>query len=311
MGKQTVSDFSDIKNHEDVSAAKPESAKSTVLSKSDRDKRLDSALKITDAQIHMWKNGKPSAHQRQEPFPPELLLEEMAQAGVEAAVVVPPSWDPEGNEPANAMANRYPDKFRVMGRLELDRPSARTAISGLSSTPNMLGFRVMFTTPERRAWLSDGKAEWLWQEAQSAKIALMVHVPHNLNTLGEIAERYPGLRLIVDHLGVPPHHPGSNASMAHIPDLVELAKRPNVAVKATGVAAYSSDPYPYKNLHDTLHRVFDAFGPARMFWGSDLTRMSCTYRQCITLFTEELPWLTEQDKKMVLGEGVRNWLGWR
>jgi hypothetical protein len=39
--------------------------------------------------------------------------------------------------------------------------------------------------------------------------------------------------------------------------------------------------------------------------------MHCSYRQCITLFTEELPWLSESDKKLVMGEGVRNWLGWR
>jgi hypothetical protein len=38
-----------------------------------------------------------------------------------------------------------------------------------------------------------------------------------------------------------------------------------------------------------LHRCFDAFGPERMFWGTDITRMHCTWRQCVTLFTEELP----------------------
>jgi hypothetical protein len=28
-----------------------------------------------------------------------------------------------------------------------------------------------------------------------------------------------------------------------------------------------------------------------MFWGTDITRMPCSWRQCVTLFTEELPWL--------------------
>jgi len=139
----------------------------------------------------------------------------------------------------------------------------------------------------------------------------MVHVPHNLHTIKDVARRHPQLRVVIDHLAIPPNHPGSDASMAHIPQLAELAKLQNVAVKATGVAGYSAESYPYRNLHDPLHRVFDAFGPTRMFWGSDLTRMHCSYRQCITLFTEELPWLSESDKKLVMGEGVRNWLGWR
>jgi len=268
-------------------------------------------MQITDAQIHVWSAGKPSAHQRQEPFPPEVLLKEMAKAGVAGAVIVPPSWDPNGNAPANATANQHPDKFRVMGRLELDKPEARDAIARLPETPNMLGFRVMFTTPERREWLKDGKADWLWRDAQVAKVPLMVHVPKNLRDLADIARRFPELRLVIDHLGVPPNHPGTDASMDHIPDLVALAKMPNVGVKATGVAGYSCQPYPYKNLHDPLHRVFDAFGPKRMFWGADLTRMSCSYSQCISLFTEELPWLTDADKALVMGGAIREWIGWR
>jgi predicted TIM-barrel fold metal-dependent hydrolase len=310
MGKQAMSEILNVQSST-AEASEKKPMKEKTASNSHKNKLADNALQITDAQIHMWKAGKPSAHQRQKPFPPELLLREMEQAGVASAVVVPPSWDPSGNEPANEMADRHPSKFRVMGRLELDRPNARAAIAEIPLTPNMLGFRVMFTTPERRAWLKDGKAEWLWRDAQQAKIPLMVHVPYNLHTLKGIAGRYPELRFVVDHLGVPPHHPGSNASMAHIPELLGLAELSNVAVKATGVAGYSSEPYPYKNLHDPLHRVFDAFGPSRMFWGSDLTRMNCSYSQCISLFTEELPWLSESDKRMVMGEGLRNWVGWR
>jgi hypothetical protein len=48
--------------------------------------------------------------------------------------------------------------------------------------------------------------------------------------------------------------------------------------------------------------VFDAFGARRMFWGTDITRMTCSWRQRITLFTEELPWLTGQDLELVMGQ---------
>ena len=268
-------------------------------------------MQITDAQIHVWSSGKPSGHQRQLPFPPELLLEEMKAAGVERAVIVPPSWDPEVNGPANAAAARHPDKFRVMGQLNLGKADPAQAMAALTSTPYMLGFRVMFTSPERRVWLTDGKADALWAAAEKAKVPLMIHVPSDLTAVPGILSRFPGLKLIIDHLGVPPNHPGTDASFAHIPDLTALAKYPNVAVKATGVAGYSSQSYPYPNLHDVLHRVFDAFGPARMFWGSDLTRMDCSYRQCVTLFTEELPWLKGNDLAQVMGEGVRAWIGWK
>jgi hypothetical protein len=77
----------------------------------------------------------------------------------------------------------------------------------------------------------------------------------------------------------------------------------------------SSQPYPFRDLTDHLHRVFDAFGPRRSFWGTDLTAgidrfPKFTYQQRITHFTEELPFLSEPDKDWVLGRAIMRRLGW-
>ena len=71
-------------------------------------------------------------------------------------------------------------------------------------------------------WLTDGRADWLWAEAAKNNFPLSVHVPQDLRTLAGIANKHPGLRLIVDHLGVPPNHPGTDASFDHLPDLIAL-----------------------------------------------------------------------------------------
>ena len=81
-------------------------------------------------------------------------------------------------------------------------------------------------------------------------------------------------------------------------------------MKATGQAGYALDPYPFRSIHDALHRVFDAFGPRRMFWGTDITRMHCTWRECVTLFTEELLWLKGADLELVMGQAFCDWIGW-
>jgi hypothetical protein len=44
-------------------------------------------------------------------------------------------------------------------------------------------------------------------------------------------------------------------------------------MKATGAPSYSDQPYPYRDIHDHLRRIDDAFGPARKFSGTDITRM--------------------------------------
>ena len=38
--------------------------------------------------------------------------------------------------------------------------------------------------------------------------------------------------------------------------------------------------------------------------------MPCSYRQCVTMFTEELPWLKGQDLEKVMGRGLTKWIGW-
>jgi len=59
-----------------------------------------------------------------------------------------------------------------------------------------------------------------------------------------------------------------------------------------------------------LRRVNDAFGPSACVWGADFPRLSCTYRQAITTFTEEIPWFTAGDKTWVMGRGACEWVGW-
>ncbi len=90
--------------------------------------------------------------------------------------------------------------------------------------------------------------------------------------------------------------------MTHMPELLALARLPNVAVKATGVPGYSAEAYPFPAMQDYVRQVFDAFGPDRMFWGSDISKMPCPWRQCVTTFTEELPWL--RGRRSGAGDGT-------
>ena len=115
--------------------------------------------------------------------------------------------------------------------------------------------------------------------------------------------------MIVDHCGLNRHGQDAEAFI-HLDELVALARLPNVAVKATGAPHYSTESYPFRNIQGGLQRIFDAFGPKRFFWGTDITRMPCSYRQCVTFFTEELPWLKGQDLEDVMGRGLTQWIGW-
>ncbi len=267
---------------------------------------------IVDAQVHIWNAGKVSAHHlqgRPDPFTLSDLQSEMRSAGVDRAVLAPPTWDPNGNTPSLQAAQRFPGQFAVTGNIDTAVEDPQK-IRAWRAQPGMLGLRLIFNSPEKVAHLSAGAVEWIWRAAEAADLPIMLLIPAGVARLGPVAERHPGLRLCIDHLGIPRGMKDA-AAFAHLPELLELAKYPNVSVKAGGTPTYSTlDAYPYPSLHGYLRRVYDAFGPERIFWATDLTRMTCPYRECVTLFTEELPWLSQRDKELIMGQAVCKWLAW-
>ena len=94
--------------------------------------------------------------------------------------------------------------------------------------------------------------------------------------------------------------------------MVALAKYPNVSIKLSSSPTYSLEPYPWRDMTDAIKRCFDAYGPQRCYWGTDITNAfdKSTYRQRITHFTEELPFLSEQDKDWVMGKAILKRLNW-
>ena len=274
-----------------------------------RSKARESRLLIVDAQVHLWSGGQPPAHHRQHPFGAEALVAEMDAAGVSRAVLVPPNWDPAGNEPSLRAAADYPDRFAVMGRLEVADPSAPAALARWRDRPGLLGARLCFNDPRTRTLLIERKADWFWGAAERLGLPVMVLAPGLLPLLADVALRHPGLRLVIDHLAIPRGARGK-AAFEHLPELLAIAAYPNVAVKAVGLPAYTVDEvFPFTSLHAPLRQVFDAFGPERMFWGTDLSRMKQPYTACVEMFTT-LPWLKGDDLAQVMGLGLCRWIGW-
>jgi predicted TIM-barrel fold metal-dependent hydrolase len=268
-------------------------------------------VKIVDAQVHIWESGTPViVHRQISRYDVNDLLKDMDAGGIDAAVLHPPSWDPRANEIAVEAARTHPQRLSVLGFFDVADPENRSLIESWKQQPGMLGLRFAFLRKGSEAWLTDGSIDWLWPAAERAGLPIAMLVPDKLHLVAPIAARHPGLRLMIDHFGRR-RHTQDDAAWANIGDLLALAKHPNIAVKATGAPAYSSAPYPFRNIHVYLKQVFDAFGPDRMFWGTDITRMPCPYRQCVTLFTEELPWLKGRDLDRVMGGALCDWIGWK
>ena len=273
---------------------------------------------IVDSQVHIWGANTPerpwpqrARAQREIPLGHEELLREMDAAGVDRAVIVPPSWEGDRNDLAIAAVQSHPERFAIMGRFNPEAPDAREAIKGWRNQPGMLGMRFSFHIPSLLQPLIDGKYDWVWSEAEKREIALMMMVPQNMiRIIDGVAVRHPGLKLVMDHMALTSGR-SEEETFREFDKLLRIAERPNVSVKASALPNYSRDEYPFKKIQVYVRKAYEAFGPKRTFWGSDLSRSPCPYRQHIDMWLKDAPWLREEDKEWIVGRGICEWLGWR
>lgn len=283
-------------------------------------------LVITDAQVHIWAAPRPerpwapggedyssgvdnlSSAQRT-PLSAAELLREMDQAGVSRVVLVPPTFEGDRNDLALAAARRWPDRFGVMGRLDVTDPRSRQRLATWLEQPGMLGIRLTFHWGDQQRWLHDGTLDWFWPEAEQAGIPVAVYPPGAVDRIGEVAAAHPGLRLVIDHFAMP-LAARDDALQSSADALVAIADLPNICIKASALPSYTDDEFPFPHLVEPIRRVLAAYGPRRVFWGSEMTRLGCSYAEAVRLFTEELDFLSGEDLAWVMGRGISEWLGW-
>jgi L-fuconolactonase len=272
---------------------------------------------IVDSQVHVWAADTPErpwppdgasyAH-LPEPLGGDRLLREMDLAGVDRALLVSPTFEGDRNDLVLETAAAHPDRFGAIVRFPMPDRDSEQRLAGWAADPRVLGARVVFLRGRER-WLHDGTIDWFWPVAARLELPVMVFAPGQYDTLGRIALRYPDLRLTVDHLGLDLDLRDGEI-VPEVERLLPLADLPNVSVKASSLPSYVTEPFPFPGLHEPIRQVVEAFGPRRVFWGSDLSRLSCDYVELVRLFTDELAFLSQDDRRLIMGGAVCDWFGW-
>lgn len=273
---------------------------------------------ITDAQVHIWEPESPEkpwpkGDNRAEPHLPdglsaEQFIAEMDKAGVDRAVIVPPSWVGENNETGLNAAAKYPARYAVMGRFDPRQPDALDALATWKQQPGMLGIRLSLFRGFA-SWLDDDTLDEFWPACERFDIPVMALTPATAAKLEPVAARHLGLTLIMDHMAADLSAKG-DAAFATIDQLLSLAKYPRVFVKVSSAPCFSNEPYPFADIYPYMRRIYDAFGPQRLMWGADFSRLTSTYSECLEHFRSGLDFLSDKDKEWILGRTLAEALGW-
>jgi L-fuconolactonase len=256
-----------------------------------------------------WPPGEAALAHRPTPLGRDELVREMDAASVDRPSIGLSSWEGDRNDLAMEAVLLHPARFAIMRRLAIEWPASHRPVDTWEYRAGMLGVCLTFHRGVHRIWLTDGTTAWFWAAAECAAIAVVVFAPGLLPRIAAVAARRSGLRLVLDYLalsgGIQDVAPGP----AHRPALV-LAQYPNVAVKATSLPSYFTEAYPHLRLHTHIRRVVEAYGPQRVFRGTDLARLRGSYCQVVTCRTEEMDFLSDIDTTWIIDRGIAEWLGW-
>ena len=138
---------------------------------------------IVDSQVHIWKEETPDrpwikgARERMvlnghrlEPFSYQECIKLMDEAGVNRALILPPSWEGDRIDYALEACEACPDRFGVMARIPLKKPNeAKAMLRDWKQIPDIKGIRLTFHRPQDRNWMIDGTADWYWPFAEETR----------------------------------------------------------------------------------------------------------------------------------------------
>jgi predicted TIM-barrel fold metal-dependent hydrolase len=131
-------------------------------------------------------------------------------------------------------------------------------------------------------------------------INILASPPH-LGSIAALAERFPDIDIIVDHMAHP--DPSGGLESPAFQALLALARYPRVAVKPTGYYYYSQQRYPYADCHTLFRGLYDAFGAGRLIWGSDFPHVLLTtgYRRSLLMQERVYTFLSEAERAQIMG----------
>ncbi len=263
--------------------------------------------RIIDPHVHVWKNDPryPWAKETTSPprtdATPEMLLALMRAHGVARTVliqVIHYRWD---NRYVADVLKGYPRRFQGVARVNPEDPAAPDRLSRLVEQ-GFRGVRISPAGDARGDWIRGPLMPPLWRRCYELKAPMTVLAPADrMPDVGSLAEKFPDLTVVIDHMAdCPADQP------EQLKKLLALSRFPKVFVKISHTWSISRQPYPYLDSQEQVKRLYDAFGPRRLMWGTDwpMVEKHCGYARALAVVRDEMKFLSEEDKHWILSRTV-------
>lgn len=274
---------------------------------------------LVDTHMHVWAadlEKYPFDYPYRRDFTPpklagtqEMLLEEMDAFAIDYAVLVQVIYHGWDNRYLVDCVKAHPKRFRGQGLIDPTDPHVADKLDYWVREQGLSGMRFSpIYYRGKDEWINAESSTALWKKARELGAIFNFFIETTqLPRLEDMIRQFPEVPVVIDHfarvdlnLGDPLHE---------FKKLVRLSRYPNVYAKVSELSVISpSGVYPYEDTFPWVSRLYDAFGPDRLMWGTGFpgaTRAANgrpTLAQELALIEKEIPFFDAEDRAKILGK---------
>lgn len=233
------------------------------------------------------------------PVTAEELAADMQAKGVQRAVLVQAgsAYGYANDYPADAAA-ADPTHFTAACIIDMSAPDAADRLEYWVRERGMRGMRL-YTTPDEDARSLDDPGTYpVWRRAEALNIPINIQLrAKHLPRFRPMAERFPGVRVALDHIGNAVR--GDSSQLPQV--LLDLAQAPNVYLKWSSVNldAVAEAGIEFRAV---LEPLLERFGAGRLPWGSNYpATYHHPYGELVQAARDATRFVSDADRALLFG----------
>jgi predicted TIM-barrel fold metal-dependent hydrolase len=238
--------------------------------------------------------------------PIENEAAEMREFGLKYAVLINPRFYGWDNSYISDSLHRYPRQFVAHGLLDPAQPDPAGRLRYWIREHGFQGMRFSPLYHPNSAWLNSKEHYPLWREAERLGAVFNFYIlPHQMPMLEDMAGRFPGVKIVIDHLGKPDLRAAD--PWPEFRKMFRLKRFSQVWVSASEPYELSlTKEFPYRDTYPFFKAVYEEFGAKQLIWGTGYPkpRWELPMDKELQFVNESLNFYTPAERELILGKNA-------
>ncbi len=268
-----------------------------------------------DSHQHFWDLSRLSYHWMppgpgvlKRNYLPSDLLPLLTHNGIDMTVAVQAHQSVEETEWLLELSHAHHFIAGIVAWAPLSTPDLPRVLERYCQHPEIVGIRhIAEDEPDDNYFLYEDVIRGLKEVARAGLAYDVLVKPRHLKSIPRLAERVPGLRMVVDHIAKP--FIKDHVKEPWASDIAAVARIPGVYCKLSGIVTEADHRrWALDDLRPYVHKVVDLFGFDRLMFGSDwpVCLLAGSYTRVLRSYAAALGPVPDGDRDKVFGLNARD-----